>query len=47
MNDEEPNVAQPEGEKYPWIGPALFTTVAVLLFIFFWWLVSIGPDLAH
>ena len=47
MNAEEPNATQPEGEKYPWAGPALFWTVAVILFIFFWWLVSIGPDVGH
>ncbi len=47
MNAEDPNAAQSEEEKYPWAGPALFTTVAVILFIFFWWLVTIGPDGGH
>ncbi len=47
MNAEESSTAQPEEEKYPWAGPALFTTVAVALFIFLWWLCSIGPDVGH
>ncbi len=26
-------------EKYPWAGPALFTTVLIAILVFFWWLV--------
>ncbi len=29
-------------EKYPWAGPALFTTVLVAIIAFFWWLLSGG-----
>ncbi len=29
-------------ERFPWAGPALFTTVLVALVAFFWWLVSGG-----
>ena len=27
-------------ERFPWAGPALFTAVAVALFVFFWWFVQ-------
>ncbi|VAX11311.1 hypothetical protein MNBD_GAMMA26-886 [hydrothermal vent metagenome] len=47
MNSEQSSEAQPEEEKYPWAGPALFTVVALVLFKFFWWLVTIGPDVGH
>ncbi len=47
MNAEEPSEAQSGEEKYPWAGPALFTVVALILFKFFWWLVTIGPDGVH
>ena len=30
------------GERYPWAGPALFTTVALALVVFFWWFLSAG-----
>ncbi len=46
MNTKEPNTPESE-EKYPWAGPALFTVVAVGLFVFFWWLVTIGPNGGH
>ncbi len=34
MNDEKTGI-----DRYPWAGPALFTTVLTALIIFFWWLV--------
>jgi hypothetical protein len=30
----------PTKERYPWAGPALFITVALLLLAFFWWFVQ-------
>lgn len=32
MTSEEPGV-----ERFPWAGPALFTTVLVALIALFWW----------
>jgi hypothetical protein len=26
-------------EKYPWAGPVLFTTVAIIIGLLFWWFV--------
>jgi hypothetical protein len=31
---------QDEKEKFPWAGPALFSTVLLGLVVFFWWLVT-------
>lgn len=35
MGEDETNDA-----RYPWAGPALFTSVAVALVVFFWWFLS-------
>jgi hypothetical protein len=35
MSDQEA-----EKEKFPWAGPALFSTVLLGLVVFFWWLVT-------
>lgn len=30
----------PEKERFPWAGPALFTTVLAALVVLFWWFLS-------
>ena len=35
MNDEGPG-----RERYPWAGPALFTTVLIAVIVFFVWFLS-------